>query len=228
MLTVLLVEDDMDLALTIVEYLALENITCDHCTNGVAALELVQQNNYQVLLLDINLPKMNGLSVCQQLRNSGLDLPVLMLTARDSLQDKLAGFDAGTDDYLVKPFELEELLVRIHALAKRRSGQVKQLCCGDLVLDLNSKQGFYQQQLLKLTPTTFTLLEQLMRASPDPVSRQVLSQSVWGEELPDSNSLKVHMFHLRKQLSQCAGKELITTVTGFGFAIARQEQTDEN
>ncbi|REL28209.1 DNA-binding response regulator [Thalassotalea euphylliae] len=223
MLSVLLVEDDIDLALTIVEYLALDNITCDHCTNGVAAIELVAKNSYQVLLLDINLPKMNGLSVCQKLREQGQDLPVLMLTAKDSLQDKLAGFDAGTDDYLVKPFELEELCARIQVLAKRRSGQVKQLRCGDLSLDLNSKQGFYQQQLVKLTPTTFKLLEQLMRASPDPVSRQALSQSVWGEEQPDSNSLKVHMFHLRKQLSQVANKELVSTVTGFGFAIAPEE-----
>lgn len=219
MLAVLLVEDDIDLALTLVEYLALENITCDHCTNGVAAIELVEKNPYQVLLLDINLPKMNGLSVCQHLRDQGKDLPVLMLTAKDSLQDKLAGFDAGTDDYLVKPFELEELSARIQVLAKRRSGQVNQLSCGDLILDLNRKQCFYQEQLVKLTPITFKLLEQLMRASPKAVSRQELSQAVWGEEPPNSNSLKVHMFHLRKQLGQVAKKDLVKTVTGSGFAI---------
>ena len=220
MLSVLLVEDDMDLALTVVEYLALESITCDHCTNGVAALELLKSNHYQVLLLDINLPKMSGLSVCQQMRENGIDTPVLMLTARDSLQDKLAGFDAGTDDYLVKPFEFEELVVRIHALGKRRSGQVKQLTLAGLHMDLSSKQVCYQQQTLKLTPTTFTLLEALMRASPNPVSRQQLIQAVWGDEQPDSNALKVHVFHLRKQLTASIGRDVLTTVPGVGFLLS--------
>lgn len=219
MLQVLLVEDDLDLAATLVEYLALENIQCDHASNGVAGLNLVLQQHYDVLLLDLNLPRLDGLSVCSRLRQQGNDTPVLMLTARDQLTDKLDGFNAGTDDYLVKPFDLEELVVRVLALSRRRSGQVQKLTCGDLVLELDSHRARRGDKLLKLSPTVWKILETLMRASPRPVSREALMQAVWGDEQPDSNSLKVHMFNLRKQVDEGFAWPLIRTVPGSGFAI---------
>ena len=117
----LLVEDNVSLAQTVIAYFDLEGIDCDYASTGSQGLELALSNDYQAILLDINLPRMNGLEVCEILRNRGVEIPVLMLTARDSLADKLAGFDAGTDDYLVKPFELIELAARVKALAKRRS-----------------------------------------------------------------------------------------------------------
>ena len=189
-INVLLVEDDIDLASTVVDYFELEDLYCDHAANGVQGLSLIETNEYQVIILDLNLPKMDGLSVCQKVRENSDDTPILMLTARDSLNDKVAGFDAGTDDYLVKPFEIEELLVRVKALSKRRSGQASKLVVGELVLQLKAKTATYAEQGVKLTPITFKLLETLMRDAGKPVSRQSLMQAVWGEEQPDSNSLK--------------------------------------
>ncbi|MDC9567231.1 response regulator transcription factor, partial [Pseudoalteromonas sp. GAB2316C] len=127
MLNVLLVEDDQDLALTIVQYLDIHGVRCDNASNGVSGLQLIRNNHYDVILLDLNLPRMDGLSVCREVRREGNDTSILMLTARDELSDKVDGFESGTDDYLVKPFELQEMLVRVRSLAKRKSGQVQRL-----------------------------------------------------------------------------------------------------
>ncbi len=219
MLNALLVEDDLDLAQTIVQYLELEQIRCDHASNGVAGLNLARRERYDVLLLDLNLPRLDGLSVCERLRADGDDTPVLMLTARDRLEDKIDGFRAGTDDYLVKPFELQELVVRLHALARRRSGQVHVLRCADLVMNLSEKTVTRADRPIRLSPTGWRLLEVLLRASPDTVSRQTLEDAVWGDEPPDSNSLKVHIFNLRKAVDGSAGPRLVHTITGHGFAV---------
>ncbi|HBP2202555.1 TPA: response regulator transcription factor, partial [Pseudomonas aeruginosa] len=120
---VLVVEDNFDLAGTVIDYLEAAGVVCDHARDGQAGLNLARANRYDVILLDIMLPRINGRQVCRQLREAGLQTPVLMLTALDTLQDKLDGFDAGADDYLLKPFELPELLVRLQALSRRRSGQ---------------------------------------------------------------------------------------------------------
>lgn len=222
-LTCLLVEDDIDLATAVVDYLELEDIQCDHAANGYAGYNLVQQNDYDVLILDLNLPKMSGLEVCEKLRQQGMDIPVLMLTARDTLDDKLTGFSKGADDYLIKPFAMEELIVRAQVLARRRSGQVAKLNVSDLMLDLNQKQAFRNNQPLKLSPTALKILEVLMRASPNPVSRESLMRSVWGEEQPDSNSLKVHMFKLRKQVDGDSDRKLVHTIPNQGFAVRDKE-----
>jgi len=219
MLTLLLVEDDLDLAQTLVDYLDLEDIRCDHASNGMAGLELMRRGRYDALLLDLNLPRLDGLSVCQRLRTDGNDTPILMLTARDQLEDKLDGFRAGTDDYLVKPFALQELVVRVQALARRRSGQAQCLRCTDLEMNLAERSATRAGQSLKLTPTGWRLLEALMRASPAVVSRQALESAVWGEEMPDSDSLKVHLFHLRKAVDAPFPTQLIQTVPGHGFVI---------
>ncbi|USD39436.1 MULTISPECIES: response regulator transcription factor [Ferrimonas] len=213
----LLIEDNLDLATSIVEYLELEGIGCDHATNGIQALALCSQHRFDALILDLNLPKLDGLSVCQRLRQEGNDTPVLMLTARDSLQDKLAGFEAGTDDYLVKPFAIEELLVRVYALAKRRSGQARRLTRGPLCLNLDTRETTLNHAPIRLSPTGLKLLEVLMRAAPNPVSRIELSDKVWGDNPPDSNSLKVHMHKLRKALGQ--NEHLLETIAGFGFCL---------
>lgn len=225
MLNILLVEDDLDLAATVVDYLELESITCDHAANGVAGLELIRRQHYQVIVLDINLPRMSGLSVCEAMRRAGLDVPVIMLTARDSLGDKLEGFEAGADDYLIKPFALEELVVRVRALAKRRSGQVRRFEVGDLVLDTNLKQVQRAGKPVKLSPTGYRILEVLVRHSPEPVSREQLMQAVWGDDPPDSNSLKVHLHNLRKQLEDGGSYPLIQTVSGVGFAVRAPESS---
>lgn len=218
-LQLLLVEDDMDLATAVIDYLALEDIQCDHAANGVAGFNLIKENAYDTVILDLNLPKMNGLQVCEKLRTQGIDVPVLMLTARDTLDDKLAGFAKGADDYLIKPFAMEELIVRTQVLAKRRSGQVSKLSVLDLELDLQQQQAFRSNTLLKLSPTALKILEVLMRESPNTVSREKIMQWVWGEDQPDSNSLKVHIFNLRKQVDALHSYKLIQTIPGKGFAV---------
>lgn len=224
MTNVLLVEDDIDLASTIVDYLELETIQCDHASNGLLGLNLIERQPYQVIILDINMPKMDGLTLCALLRERGLDTPVLMLTARDSLNDKLQGFQVGSDDYLIKPFAMQELVARVQVLARRRSGEVKRLTLGDLVFDLSQRSAFLAQHPLKLSPTALKILEVLMRASPQTVSRQHIMQSVWGDEQPDSNSLKVHIYHLRKALDIHDASVTLETVASVGFAIRERHK----
>jgi len=225
MIRALLVEDDLDLATAIVDYLELEEINCDHAGNGVAALGLARDSDFDMIILDLNLPRMDGLDVCSHLRDEGNDVPILMLTARDSLDDKLSGFDRGTDDYLVKPFAMDELLARVRALAGRRSSQARRLTVGDLVLNLTERQASRAGEPLRLSPTGFRILEHLMRASPNPVSRAELVEAVWGEGQPDSNSLKVHIHNLRKQLDDQGMGPVLQTVAGFGYQV---KSDDEN
>ncbi|WP_286222348.1 response regulator transcription factor [Marinobacter apostichopi] len=219
MLKLLLAEDDLDLAQTLVQYLELEGFICDHVSNGIAGLNLIKQNSYDVLLLDINMPRLDGFGLCQRIREQGNDIPVLMLTARGQLDDKLLGFNAGADDYLIKPFEMEELLARVRALSHRRSGQVRKLTCGELQMNLSEKSLLRNGQALKLSPTGWRLLECLMRASPSPVTREALMDAVWGDDHPDSNSLKVHMYNLRKAIDGPFSEPLLHTISGVGFVI---------
>jgi len=216
----LLVEDNVSLAQTVIAYFDLEGIDCDYASNGSQGLELALLNDYQVILLDINLPRINGLEVCEMIRKQGVDIPVMMLTARDSLEDKLAGFDAGTDDYLVKPFELSELVARVKALFNRRSLHSMKLEVGPLVMDLSLKTICREGQKLKLTPTCWKLLEILMRGSPNVVSREKMQNTIWTEpDLPDSDVLKVHLYKLRQQVDKPFSIKLIQTVSSHGVVI---------
>jgi DNA-binding response OmpR family regulator len=223
MISVLLVEDDLDLAATIVDYLDIEDIECDHASNGLMGLNLIQSNQYQMIMLDINMPKMDGLTLCKTLREQGMDIPVLMLTARDSLDNKLEGFDAGSDDYLVKPFAMKELVARVQVLAKRKSGEAKSLALANLSLDLTQRSVMAAEQPLKLSPIALTILEVLMRAAPKAVTRAEIMKAVWGEDQPDSNSLKVHIYNLRKQLETATNQVKIETIPSVGFAIKLNE-----
>jgi len=217
--TALLVEDDLDLAATIIDYLELEDIVCDHAANGIAGLQLINKHNYDVIILDVNMPRMDGLSFCQNIREQGMKIPVLMLTARDTLADKLAGFAAGSDDYLVKPFAMLELVARLQVLAKRPSGQTNKLAVHSLCVDFNRKIAHRGARVLQLSPTGWKILEILLRKSPDVVSRQQIAQAIWGDDAPDSNSLKVHIFKLREQVEGESEQKLIHTLPGQGFAL---------
>ncbi|MGB1239099.1 MAG: response regulator transcription factor [Pseudomonadales bacterium] len=218
-LSVLLVEDNRELAASVADFLALENISCDHAYNGVAGLNLALEHRYDVILLDIAMPKLDGLGVCEQLRQHGCDTPVLMLTARDTLADKLKGFSAGTDDYLVKPFDLEELCARVFSLASRRSGNSLKLRVGDLQLDLSTKLVTRKGQALKLPLSCWKLLELLMRNHPNVVSRTQLEQVLWSDEPPDSDSLKVHLYNLRRIVDKPFNAKMIHTLPKKGIAL---------
>lgn len=218
-IAVLLVEDNIQLAATVVDYLALSGIHCDFAANGKVGLNLAVENSYHAILLDINLPQMNGLEVCEALRGKGIETPVLMLTAKDTLADKLAGFDAGTDDYLVKPFQLEELQARVKALANRRSSQVKKLRLGSLEMDTAQKCATRDGVPLDITPTGWIILETLMRQSPNVVSRAELEYAIWQDEVPDTDLLKVHLYRLRQHVDKPFEQALIHTIPNHGFVL---------
>ncbi|MGX9418265.1 response regulator transcription factor [Vibrio sp. RC27] len=219
MLKVLVVEDDIDLATAIIDYMDLEDINADYAADGAVGYNLITTQTYDVVVLDLNLPKIEGLAVCERIRNLGIETPVLILTAKDTLDDKLIGFSKGADDYLVKPFEMEELIARVNVLSKRRSGQMTKLTIKDLEFDLSSREVKREGQLVKLSPIASKILEMLMRESPNSVSREKIIRNVWGEEQPDSNTLKVHIFNLRKQIDTPGREHLIHTIPSFGFAI---------
>lgn len=222
-LRVLLVEDNIDLATSLIEYLKLEIIECDHAFNGNLGLQLATEEEFDVVLLDVMVPGLSGLNICEDLRGRGVDVPVLMLTARDTLDDKAAGFSAGADDYLVKPFAMQELLMRIKALAKRRSGQVRKYIIGDLSIDLDERRAFRDGVELKLTPTEWTVLVKLAAKSPDVVKRQSLERCIWGDDVPESNSLKVHLHKLRQKLDGPFDVPVLHTVAGVGMALRTDE-----
>ncbi|GAB3527163.1 response regulator transcription factor [Photobacterium alginatilyticum] len=216
---VLMVEDDKVLSSAISDYLALDNIEIDYAFNGESGLKLATQNHYDVILLDIMLPKLNGLTVCQTLRQRGISTPVLMMTARDSLDDKLEGFSAGTDDYITKPFAMAELYARLYALIKRSKGQVaSKLKIDDLTLDLDKHQAYRDDTLLELSPLSWKLLLTLAQHSPSVVSKEELEQEVWGEET-NANNLKVQIHKLRQSVDKPFNSPLIHAVPRVGFVL---------
>ncbi len=219
---VLLVEDHHDLAVTVAEFLELHGITVDFAHNCHSAMTLLQQNHYHCVVLDINLPDGTGYDVCRFMREqAGLGIPVIMLTARDTLTDKLQGFDVGTDDYLVKPFELKELVARITAQIRRARGLVghTQLSVGDLQLKTTTNQVLRAGLEIDLPPIQFRLLSLLMRHSPGVVSRQMMELELWGDEAPDSDALRSHLYHLRKLIDKPFETKLIHTIPGVGVKL---------
>jgi DNA-binding response OmpR family regulator len=215
----LLVEDDLDLAASLIEYLELDGVTCDYAANGLHGLQLAQQYKYDVIMLDVMLPKLDGLSLCANLRREGMDVPVLMITARDTLDDKIEGFESGSDDYLVKPFALKELLLRVQALAKRRSSQPRRYVIGDLEVNTEQHQATRAGVKLALSPKEWALLEYMAKMSPNIALRDEMQRAVWGEALPESDSLKVHMHKLRQKVDKPFSQPLIKTVPGVGFVL---------
>ena len=218
-INVLLIEDDKDLSEAISDYMELDGIEFDFAYNGVAGLNLALSQSYDIILTDLNMPKMDGIDVCQTLRQKGVTTPILMLTARDTLDDKLTGFAAGSDDYLVKPFAMEELKVRLFALVRRAQGVVTNLTLGDLSIDLDKHLAIRAGQVLKMPPLCWKILVCLMQNSPYVVSKSKLEEQVWGDDLPNADSLKVHLFKLRQVIDAPFENKMIQTIHGVGVAI---------
>ena len=220
---ILVVEDNPDILVNVVDYLTLKGLVVDAMQHGVFALDQIRQHEYDLVVLDLSLPGMDGLELCRQLRAEHNPLPVVMLTARDTLEDKLHGFDAGADDYLVKPFALPELWSRIQAVLKRSQKQlVRVLTVADLTLDLDSRQVRRKGQLITLNPKCMKLLEVLMRNSPNVVSRDTLTAQLWIDEPPDSDGLKSHVYLLRSQIDKPFSSHLLQTVHGHGYLLAAE------
>lgn len=219
---VLLVEDHRLLAETVIDYLALESIEVDYAATGPAGLELAKSQPFDAIILDVNLPGMDGFTICQKLRESyQIDTPILMLTARDQLEDKMTGFTKGADDYLVKPFENAELVMRLQALVKRHRGEVtqKKLEVGDLILDVGSQQVSRAGQAIELSPTCFRILTILVRDYPQVVTREAIEQELWGSDVPDTDVLRSHIYNLRKGVDNPFETAMIQTVKGVGLKL---------
>ena len=221
--TILVVEDNNELAETVGTYLESQSYSVDYAGDGLTAMHLAVTEDYDAIILDINLPGINGMEVCRRLRKDARKTtPIIMLTARDQLEDKLEGFEMGADDYLVKPFELPELAVRIEALIRRDKGDVSETVykVADLELDTEREIAIRDGKRLSLSPRSFEILRVLMRRAPAVVSRRELEKEIWGDEVPDSDALRSHVYNLRRIVDKPFDKPLIETQAGRGFRMA--------
>ena len=215
---VLLVEDNVAIAKNIKDFCELEDITVDCAYDGEQGREMFQQYQYDVLVIDRMLPKMSGVDLCTSIRTSSA-IPLMMLTAKGEISDKLEGFDRGFDDYLVKPFDLEELVARIRALYKRTAGVGQEFVYEDIVVQLEMRRVIKKGQEVGLTIKEFYVLEYLIRHRGSPVSRADIIEYVrWGDSLfENTDKLDVYIANLRRKLH----REMIETIKGFGYTIGK-------
>jgi len=221
---ILLVEDNRDILANLTDYLELKGYTVDCAQDGMTGMHLAATESYDLAVLDVMMPGIDGFTLCQRLREARNNLPVIMLTARDTLNDRLQGFSAGADDYLVKPFELSELAARIEAVLRRTHGASRLLTVADLVYDLDSLEVKRAGKPIKLNPISLKLLEVLMQRSPSVVRREQLEAAVWGDNCPDSDSLRSHIHQLRQLIDKPFETHLLHTVHGIGFRLALQQE----
>ncbi|NKB35840.1 MAG: response regulator [Gammaproteobacteria bacterium] len=220
-LSILLIEDNQLIAQQLCEFLEGHNWNVDYADNGRFGTSLALENEYDVILLDLNLPDVDGLSVCREIKDKAqTNTPILMLTARDAFEDKARGFGEGADDYVTKPFELRELELRCQALARRQQLHLGQsISVGDLVIEKRQHQAHRQGQPLKLTGIGFSILTMLAEAYPQPVSRSSLIHALWGDEPPDTDALRSHIYSLRQTLDKPYEKAMLKTITNVGFKL---------
>jgi DNA-binding response OmpR family regulator len=221
-LHLLVVEDHADILANVHAYLEPLGYVIDSARTGPAGLAQAASGRYDLVVLDLMLPGMDGIAVCRALRRTlRTATPVLILTARDTVQDKVAGFDAGADDYLVKPFSMQELDVRLRALHRRARGHHlgAVLEFGELRLDLRTHAAARAGQPLRLTPTGIKLLAILMRVAPQVVSRAELERELWGDSPPTSDALRTHIHALRLELDRPFPVPLLRTLPGIGYCL---------
>jgi DNA-binding response OmpR family regulator len=225
---ILLVEDDGSLAQAVVAVLSKQNYIVDIAADGEAGWELVTVCNYDLILLDVILPKLDGIGLCRQLRHEGYQMPILLLTAKDSKTDKVMGLDAGADDYLVKPFDFGELTARIRALGRRGSPSLPPVLeWGSLRLDPSSCEVTYADKTLHITPKEFNILELFLRNNQRIFSRSAIVDHLWAADTdpPEDNTIKSHIKSLRRKLKAAgANYDLIETVYGLGYRLKPNAQ----
>ncbi len=222
----LFIEDNRDLAIELADYFEAQGDTVDAAADGPTGLQLAIANDYDVIVLDLMLPGMGGLDVCRRLRQEARCwTPLLMLTARDTLEERLSGFEQGADDYLTKPFSLRELNLRLKALLRRRFGSAEQevLRVAGLELDPTTLEVKREGRSLALTPVEFQILHLLMRASPRVVRRQEIERAIWSDDPPDGEVLRVHIHHLRSAIDKSYPTPLLHTVRGIGYRLVASD-----
>ncbi|KGJ92864.1 response regulator transcription factor [Colwellia psychrerythraea] len=216
---VLVIEDNRTLAANIIEYLESHNFECDYASNGHLGLQLAKKHSFNAIILDIMLPGKDGMTLCKSLRDAGVKTPVIMLTARDTLEDKLQGFTAGADDYLIKPFALAELLARVEVLIKRTANVNVALTFADLSMNIDLRTVSRAGHVIELNKVSWQILEALLKASPKVITRQDIEQIIWQDQLPDSDALKSHIYKLRQLVDKPFEQALIQTVRGVGLIL---------
>lgn len=220
---ILLVEDSAPLAETVGLFLENEGYIVDYAADGLSALHLGVVNRFDAIVLDIMLPGLDGFEVCKRWRqDGGITTPILMLTAKDGLDNKLQGFDAGADDYLLKPFDLPELNARLQALIRRNRGEVQEkvLQVGSLTLDMKNQRVTREGKTLRVTPIGLKVLKILMRQSPSIVLKEDLEREIWGDDPPDSDTLRSHLYQLRKAVDKPFDQPMIHTRQGVGISLS--------
>lgn len=218
---VLIVDDSHEVVETIMDYLELEGITADCAYNGQSAVNLIAEQHYDVIVMDVMMPKLDGLSAVKKLREEVYcSTPILFLTAKDTLQDKIAAFTSGGDDFLNKPFAMEELCLRLRSLANRGPRlDVGILRFADLSLNLQTQQASRAEQPLKLSKIQLTLLKVLLKHAPAIVSKEALVEAVWGDDAPSSDSLRSHIYGLRSALDKHFTETRLETIHGQGYKL---------
>jgi DNA-binding response OmpR family regulator len=223
-MNILLIEDDNRLAELIKRGLEEQGYIVTSAFDGSMGKKLAVSNDYNIIITDIILPKINGLDLCKEIRNVKPDVPIIMLTALGTTDDKVEGFDSGADDYLVKPVDLRELYVRIRVLLKRNSGKTKQqgslLTYSDLIMNLQTKTVTRKEKEINLTPKEFNLLEYMMQNPERVLSRHEIADKVWSTHFDTgTNFIDVYINYLRKKIDRDFDKKLIHTKSGMGFIL---------
>ncbi|MFZ5858666.1 MAG: response regulator transcription factor [Chloroflexota bacterium] len=218
---ILIIEDDQAILKILQRGLAYEGYTVDTATEGRSGLMLARDHQPDLVILDWMLPGMDGLEVCHRMRTASGSVPILMLTAKDAVQDRIQGLDAGADDYMVKPFNLDELLARVRALLRRtQPDRVPVLKFADLTLDTGSRQASRGSRLVQLTAKEYELLELFLRHPKQVLTREVIFDRVWGYDFGgESNVLEVYIRYLRQKLEEGGEARLIHTVRGVGYVM---------
>lgn len=221
---ILVVEDNRDILTNVLDYLTLKGYSVDCAEDGLSGIHLAVTEHYDLIVLDIMLPGIDGFQFCQRLRDDARrETPIIMLTARDALDDRLQGLRAGADDYLLKPFALSELVARIESILRRSGGNRKRLLqVADLTYDLDTLETNRAGKPLKINPTGLKLLALLMQKSPAVVRREMLEDILWGDESPDSDSLRSHIHQLRQVIDKPFDQPLLHTVHGFGYRLSEK------
>ena len=221
---ILLVEDERRMASIVSRALKENAYEVDLADTGERAIELARRNSYDSILLDVRLPGVTGVQVCRHLRTAGIHTPILMVTARTLVEQRIEGLDAGADDYLTKPFAIAELLARLRALLRRRLTDGRMLKYADLKLDRNHRRADRANQSIPLTPKEFLLLELLMMRAPNVVGREEILEHVWQMHFdPQTNLVEVHINRLRQKLSESGEMKIIHTVHGVGYCLRKTE-----
>lgn len=228
-MNILIIEDTQDIAASVCDYLENLGYTMDAAGDGVTGLHLAVTNDYDTVILDLNLPGIDGIDLCRRIRRDAQKIiPVLMLTSRNSLENKLEGFHSGADDYMTKPFCLKELAARVKVLSERVSRLPdSQLMVGDLSLNINTHKVSRAGRRINLNPKLFRIMLYFMQNPYRVVKREELEYAIWQDNPPDSDALRTHLCHLRQIIDKPFDQPLLHTVPGFGYKLTNENAEND-